>query len=70
MNDIEAIKEALAEEAFEKEPLAKAIMLYLNALDPSAHSQIVDAFDKIISAAVDRKIEATLEDQDAPEVTP
>ena len=48
MTDLEALKEGLCNSIYEKEPLARAIISYLDKTNPKAHSEIVDIFDKIV----------------------
>ena len=63
MTDIEALKDAISDKLYAQEPLAQAILSYLNALNPVAHNEILDRFDKIISARIDSLIQDTLENE-------
>jgi len=63
MTDIEALKESISDELFQKEPLARAIMSYLNQSDPNAHRIILDKFDELISIRIDRFISDALENE-------
>ena len=56
MTDIEALKESVSDKLFSQEPLAEAIISYLNQSNPAAHREIMDVFDKIISARNDSLI--------------
>lgn len=56
MDRTQALKEAITEEAFSREPLAMAIMLYLNQTDPAAHSIINNLFDGHMSNRLEQKI--------------
>ena len=56
MDRTDALKEAITEEAFSREPLAMAIMLYLNQTDPTAHSKINDLFDGHMSNRLEQRI--------------
>lgn len=60
-----ALKGAIAEDAFSREPLAIAIMLYLNRIDPAAHSIINDIFDGHMSIRLEQKIKEYLEATEA-----
>ena len=68
MTDMEALKEAVSDKLFAQEPLAMAIMSYLNASDPAAHRRILDIFDKIVSAHIDRLVTDALENEASIEV--
>ena len=57
MTDLEALVESIKNQLFEKEPLAMAIMGYLNQADPHAHKMIIDNFEKVIDAHVQKHIE-------------
>ena len=50
MTDIEALKESVSEKLYAQEPLAQAILSYLNNSDPAAHQAILNRFDEIVSA--------------------
>lgn len=39
MDRLDALKEAIREKQFEKEPLAFSVLLYLNKSDPQAHKE-------------------------------
>ena len=39
MTDIEALKESVSEKLYAQEPLAQAILSYLNNSDPAAHQR-------------------------------
>lgn len=65
MDRTHALKEAITEDAFSREPLAIAIMLYLNRIDPAAHSIINDLFDDHMSNRLERKIKEFLEETEA-----
>ena len=47
MTDIEALKESVSEKLYAQEPLAQAILSYLNNSDPAAHQAILNRFDEI-----------------------
>lgn len=70
MKQLDALKEALTDEAYQNEPLAQAIMLYLNKRDPQAHSEILELFEKIIATNIDRKICNVSENEEACEIIP
>ena len=70
MTDIEALKESISEILFVQEPLAWAIMNYLNKSNPSAHQEILDIFDKIISNRIDSLIHEALENENNIEKYP
>lgn len=57
MDRVDALKEAITQEAFNREPLAMTIILYLNQTDPAAHSRINDLFDQLMSNRLEREIE-------------
>ena len=61
ISDIEALKESVSDKLFSQEPLAEAIISYLNQSNPAAHREIMDVFDKIISARIDSLIKDALE---------
>ena len=63
MTNIEALKESVSEKLYAQEPLAQAILFYLNNSDPAAHREILDRFDKIISARIDQLINNALENE-------
>lgn len=63
MTDIEALKEAVSNELYAQEPLAQAILSYLNASNPAAHQEILNHFDKIVSARIDCLIKNALENE-------
>lgn len=63
MTNIEALKESVSEKLYAQEPLAQAILSYLNVSDPAAHREILNRFDKIISARIDCLIEDALENE-------
>lgn len=63
MTDLDALKEAISEKLFSQEPLAMAIMSYLNMADPDAHQNILDKFDEIVSNRIDSLISETLENE-------
>lgn len=56
MSNYESLKEIIIEELFEKEPLAMAIILYLNQTNPDARQKIVDDFSNIIDVRLDRLV--------------
>ena len=57
MTDFDALVESIKNQLFEKEPLAMAIMGYLDQANPQAHKQILDNFDKVIDAHIQKHIE-------------
>ena len=59
MTDIEALKESVSEKLYAQEPLAQAILSYLNNSDPAAHQAILNRFDEIVSARIDCLIQKT-----------
>ena len=61
MTDIEALKESVSEKLYAQEPLAQAILSYLNNSDPAAHQAILNRFDEIVSARIDCLIQEALE---------
>ena len=63
MTNIEALKESVSEKIYAQEPLAQAILSYLNASDPAAHQEILNRFDEIISARIDQLINDALENE-------
>lgn len=63
MTNIEALKESVSEKLYAQEPLAQAILSYLNASDPAAHQKILIRFDEIISARIDQLINNALENE-------
>ncbi|MDO4316357.1 MAG: hypothetical protein Q4C45_11320 [Oscillospiraceae bacterium] len=60
MDRLEALKEAILEKQFEKEPLALSILLYLNRRDPQAHSEIMEIFEGLMDKRLDALISETL----------
>jgi len=56
MTDLEALKEGMCNSIYEKEPLARAIISYLDKTNPKAHSEIVDIFDKIVETKFNQYI--------------
>lgn len=50
MKDLDAVKEGLSNTLYENEPLAMAIISYLDKSNPKAHKEIIDIFDRIIEA--------------------
>ena len=65
MDRTDALKEAITEEAFSREPLAMAIMLYLNQTDPTAPSKINDLFDGHMSNRLEQRIKEYLGQEEA-----
>lgn len=63
MTDIEALKESVSEKLYAQEPLAQAILSYLNNSDPAAHQAILNRFDEIVSAHIDCLIQEALENE-------
>ena len=63
MTDIEALKESVSEKLYAQEPLAQAILSYLNNSDPAAHQAILNRFDEIVSARIDCLIQEALENE-------
>lgn len=63
MTDIEALKESVSEKLYAQEPLAQAILSYLNNSDPTAHQAILNRFDEIVSARIDCLIQEALENE-------
>lgn len=63
MDRLDALKEAIREKQFEKEPLAFSVLLYLNKSDPQAHKEILDIFDGFLNKRMDALIEETLENE-------
>lgn len=63
MTNIEALKESVSEKLYAQEPLAQAILSYLNTSDPAAHRKILNRFDEIISARIDQLIDEALENE-------
>lgn len=61
MNDLEKLKDALANKMFIEEPLAEAIIWYLKKHDPNAYNEINNIFEKI----VERNIRNLLDDYEA-----
>ena len=70
MTDIEALKESVSDKLFAQEPLAWAIISYLNKSDPVAHREILDIFDKIISDRIDSLIKEAIENENNIEKYP
>lgn len=54
MKDLDAIKEGFSNHLYENEPLARAILSYLNKSNPKAHKEILDIFDRIIEEKLNR----------------
>lgn len=63
MRNLDALKEGIANSIYEKEPLAWAIISYLDKTNPKAHNEILDIFDKIIEAKLNNLIEDYKEDE-------
>lgn len=63
MTDIEALKESVSEKLYAQEPLAQAILSYLNNSDPATHQAILNRFDEIVSARIDCLIQEALENE-------
>ena len=63
MTNIEALKESISEKLYAQEPLAQAILSYLNVSAPAAHQEILNRFDKIVSARIDQLINDALENE-------
>lgn len=61
MDTLDVLKEAIQEELFQREPLAAAIMLYLNKSDPAAHREILNHFDTLVSRRIDSLIQEALD---------
>ena len=59
----EALKESVSEKLYAQEPLAQAILSYLNNSDPAAHQAILNRFDEIVSARIDCLIQEALENE-------
>lgn len=57
MKDLDAIKEGFSNHLYENEPLARAILSYLNKSNPKAHKEILDIFDRIIEVKLNRYIQ-------------
>lgn len=63
MTDLDALKEGISNSIFEKEPLAWAIISYLDKTNPKAHSEILNVFDKLIEVKLNKLIEDYKEDE-------
>ncbi len=59
MTDKDALVESIIDKQFDNEPLAQAIMFYLNEDNPGAYSKIVALFEQIMK----RKIECSIKDE-------
>lgn len=57
MKDLDAVKEGFSNTLYENEPLASAIISYLDKSNPEAHKEIIDIFDRIIEAEFNRYIQ-------------
>ena len=55
MTDIEALKESVSEKLYAQEPLAQAILSYLNNSDPAAHQAILNRIDCLIQEALENE---------------
>ncbi len=64
MNRTDALKEAITEEAYGREPLALAIISYLSQIDPSAQQKISSFFDQHMSNRLEQKIKEFSESSD------
>lgn len=69
MNRTDALKEALTEDAFCREPLALAIISYLRQEDPESYRKVVTAFDQIMSNRFNAKIREYFDEMDSEEET-
>lgn len=63
MDRVEALKEAIKQKQFNEEPLACAILLYLNKSNPQAHKEIMDIFDAFVDNRLEALIEETLDNE-------
>ncbi|MBP3487309.1 MAG: hypothetical protein J6K53_02830 [Roseburia sp.] len=61
MTELIALKKAIAEEKFNNEPLALAILYYLSKRDPEIYHEILYEFDKIIDKQTDLLIKEQLD---------
>lgn len=61
MGKLDALKEAVSEKLFEQEPLAAAVMFYLDKRDPAAHREILELFDGLIGRKIESMIQEALE---------
>lgn len=57
MSKLDSLKEGLSQEAFMKEPLARAIIMYLKKENPSAYTDIINIFDHLMEVEFNRIIE-------------
>ena len=64
MKDLDAIKEGFGNFLYEKEPLAWAIISYLDKTNPKAHREIMDIFDRIIEAKLNQFVRDYKENED------
>ena len=62
MTNLDALKEAISNKLYEKEPLAWAIISYLDKTNPKAHREIIDIFDYIIERRINQLINEYIED--------
>lgn len=67
MNRTDALKEALTEDAFGREPLALAIISYLRQEDPDIYRKVVTIFDCLMSNRLDEKIKEYSDEMDSEE---
>ena len=68
MEKLDALKEALREELFTREPLAASIALYLNRKDPGAYREILDTFDEFVDIRLEHRIKEAIENDEAGKV--
>ena len=63
MTDIEALKESVSEKLYAQEPLAQAILSYLNNSDPPLHHEILNRFKVTKTEQLDCLIQEALENE-------
>jgi hypothetical protein len=56
LDKLDLLKDSISEELFTKEPLALAIILYLQKENKEAYSQIIHQFDEIVSVWLDKLV--------------
>lgn len=68
MNEHDALIAYITEDLYAKEPLAATILSYLSKKDPTAHREILDAFDTYVKMQLDTKIQETIDNDRAATV--
>ena len=68
MDKLELLRDALKSKAFTEEPLALAILYCLEHNGIIEHTELINAFHKVIDSKIDRLIEDEMRNNQAGEI--